>query len=185
MLTTTSSKLWLVALGAALAGTAHGAGRLILPEKSVAVGDTLRVRGAGFAPGTVTLTLRGALDAHDVGSVTIGSDSAFALAWAVGRHVKPGAYRLIAVADDGDEITRVDLAITEPGPESEPATEALPEAHAGHGAGGEARADAMSLERRRSGAEWTLLVLLWAASVGGGWAMLNSKSTVDSSQSTG
>jgi hypothetical protein len=171
MLTTTYSKLALAVLGAALLAGAHGAGRLILPEKTVTVGDTLHVRGTGFAPGTVTLTLRGALDAHGVGSVTIGADSAFALAWPVGRDVRPGVYRLIAIADDGDEITRADVAITESQPE--PATEAPSEAHAGHGADGEARADAMGLERRRSGVEWTALLLLWVASVAGGWALMN------------
>lgn len=164
----------LVVLAAALvAAVPHGKGRLVLPHPSAAAGEALHVRGEGFAPGSVRLVLRGALATYEMASVTVGRDSAFALAWPVPADARSGAYRLVAVAPDGDEITRADVRITEA---------ARAPAHVGHGdesagpvahdAAAGARAGPMPLERTRSPAEWAVIVLLWVASAAGGWALL-------------
>ena len=145
--------------------TVHGQGRLVLPSASVPAGDTLHVHGEGFAPGRVSLEMRGALAAYALPGADVGSDSTFAVAWPVPADARTGAYRLVAIADDGDEITRTDVTITEPAPvAAEPAT------HADHAAAGTegapvAHAGELPLERSRSAVEWGLIVLALAGSL--------------------
>lgn len=172
----TNAKLLLLAAALALGAAVHGQGRLVLPRSTVAAGDTLHVHGVGFAPGEVRLDLRGALERYALPAVSVGADSGFAVAWPVPREARPGAYRLVAIADDGDEITRADVAITAPVAAADPG----PPAHPGHApepAHGEwiaepPRADPMPLERHRSAAEWAVLALLIAGSAAGGLALV-------------
>jgi hypothetical protein len=172
---------------AAGAGAApHGQGRLWLERRAVAIGDTLRVRGTEFEPGRYRLRLAGSLASADLGTVTADSDGRFAFDWHVAA-VRPGAYRLVAIAEDGDEATREPVEILPAAPTAaagsgaEPGTAgtgtagtggAVPDAagqgEPGHGGPGHAaaghagpaaaaRADAMPLERRRSPFVWGLL----------------------------
>lgn len=154
----------------ALALGAHGKGRLVLPHSTVAAGDTLHVQGKQFAPGRVTLELRGALAAYAVAGVEVGRDSSFAVAWPVPVDARPGAYRLVAIADDGDEITRVDVTLTEapaaPPTTDEHAGEAAADEHAAHAVEpADAHAGAFPLERARSAVEWTVIVVVLGASL--------------------
>jgi hypothetical protein len=162
-------------LGLAIALAAHGKGRLVLPHSTAAAGDTLHVQGKGFAPGRVTLELRGALATYPVAGVEVGRDSSFAVAWAVPKDARTGAYRLVAIADDGDEITRADVTLTDA-----VAASPTPVEHAAHaGAPGaaepaQAHAGAFPLERSRSAAEWTVILLCLGGSLVAGLRWVRS-----------
>lgn len=167
--------IWTGFFTLALALAAHGQGRLVLPHATVAAGDTLHVRGEQFAPGRVALRMRGALATYELPGADVGADSSFAVAWAVPADARLGAYRLVAIADDGDEITRVALTITEPAPAAE---EPAPHAkHAADPAGSEAsvaRAGELPLERSRSTVEWVVIVLGISGSLAAGLRWVRS-----------
>ncbi len=155
------------AANAALGAAAHGKGRLVLPHPAVAAGSALHVEGVEFEPGAYHLHLRGTLARYELPRVEIGEAGTFSLAWDVPADARPGAYRLVVVAPDGDEVTNADVAITPLGPGPAASEERL-----GHEAPTAARADAMPLERSRSAAEWVVILLAIAGSGALGAALL-------------
>lgn len=156
-----------LAARAAAPATAHEEGRLVLTRAAVAPGDTLEIQGLEFAPGEYRLRLRGAFTTFDLPAVTASSQGTFRLAWVVPVESQPGAYRLVAVAPDGDRAATTDVTITETRADPAGGT-----AHATHAAQREPRSEAMPLERTRKPAEWAVIVLVIAVSLGGGVLLL-------------
>ena len=151
---------------AAGAAAAHEEGVLTLASPTVAAGSKLSLQGEHFSAGSYTLFLRGALREYDVGSVEVGGDGTFALDLAVPPAVEPGAYRLVAIADDGDEAAAADVEVLA-APQGAPAREAdaaltrpTPSA------------EELDIRREWSGAEWFFVGVLFGGAVVGGAALL-------------
>lgn len=154
------------AAGAAPA-TAHDEGRLVLARAAVAPGDTLGIEGLEFAPGKYRLRLRSALTTYDLPAVTASPQGTFRLTWVVPVQSQPGAYRLVALAADGDMSAGTALTILERrGDAASEATRGAHDARVG------ASPEPMPLERLRTPAEWAVILFLIAASFGGGLLLL-------------
>lgn len=162
------------------AGAVHGDATLEASATSVAVGGTLTLQGALFVPGEAhRLVLRGTLDDHELGTVTADADSTFTRELTIPTDVRPGNYRLVAVAPDGDEVATLDLPVLEARPaesapgEATPAAEGSPPpASSSSASSSEARADELSIERSRAGVEWGLIGLLIGLAGGLGAGLL-------------
>lgn len=138
---------------------AHGEGTLEIPRSVVAAGGTLPVEGEEFAPEEVVqIRLLGTFDEHDILEVTPDGEGNFSAELEIPADARPGAYRLVAIATDGDEITSLDVRVLE----AEPATDAGEDeaSTGGTSEAPEARADDMPVERSRSGAEWGVIGLI-------------------------
>lgn len=91
---------------------AHEHGVLILASRSFAAGDTLTLGGIKFALGTpLTLLLVGTPGRFALGDVRTDSIGAFSLRLTVPSDAVAGPYRLVAVADDGDEAASIEVSI--------------------------------------------------------------------------
>lgn len=155
-------------------GAAHENAVLESPQSSIAAGAALPLSGSEFGNGqTYRLKLAGALQEYEL--VTVAADGAgkFSLDVAIPPDVRPGLYKLIAVASDGDEVASLDLTIAEPVPArvGEAEHEVVGESGAQHGAG-MARADELSIQRSRSGAEWGVIGLVIGLAAGLGVSLL-------------
>lgn len=170
---------WLMALLALLAvsaseAVAHGTATLKSSSSSVEAGGTLTLGGAGFEPGeSYRLLFRGALDEREIRTVTARVDSTFTVELQVSADTRPGQYRLVAVAPDGDEVASLDLAVI-----AASETHDVAPGHAedmgtavSHGAAG-ARTDEIVIERRRAGVEWGVIGLLIGLAGGLGIGLL-------------
>lgn len=167
-----------IALALAAVGPAagdHPEATLKAARSSAAAGAVLPITGENFAKSqTVVLQLRGALGEYGLGEVTATEAGTLALPLEIPADVRPGRYQLVAVADDGDVVARLDLTL-------EPAA-AIPPAAAGvEGAMGTqmagehemmARADDMVIERSMSGAGWAIIGLLVGLAGGLGLGLL-------------
>lgn len=159
------------------AAWAHGEGVLKVPVNSVAAGSPLAVQGSSFEKGfRLRLVLVGALEEYALQDVTTDTAGAFGAEVRLPGDARPGQYRLVAVAPDGDRVASVDLAVTAAvAAGGAKAAEAAEEEHgAGHGEGGEvmARAGEMPVDRSWSAAEWGVIGLLIGLAGGGGIALL-------------
>jgi hypothetical protein len=163
-----------VALAAQLsAGDAfgHEEGTITLAQPRATAGRALGVTGEKFTRNTsYTLVLKGALREYEITTVEADDAGAFALDMMIPADVAAGAYRLVVVAPDGDEVVNVDLEV-EAGPveAEEPAEE---EAAAAHMMRSTPSADELVIERRWSGAEWFLVGALFGAALVGGVVLL-------------
>src|SRR6266545_5518636 len=91
---------------------AHGKGILKLASRELAAGDSVRLSGE-------KLPKRAALGVFLIGvggrtrltEVQTDSTGAFAGAVLVPHDLAPGAYRLVAVASDGDEVGTLDVTV--------------------------------------------------------------------------
>lgn len=156
-------------------GAVHGEATLEASATSVAAGGSLTLRGALFVPGEAhRLVLRGTLDDHELGTVTAGADSTFTRELTIPAGVRPGNYRLVAVAPDGDEVATLDLPVLEARPAASDPGEATPAAEgtAPAAPSSEARADELSIERSRAGVEWGVIGLLIGLAGGLGAGLL-------------
>ncbi len=143
----------IVAMAASQA-RAHEKGVITLASGMAAAGSTLQVKGEKFSSSTqLRLVLRGALSEREIGSAETDAAGGFVIELEIPAGVEPGAYRLVAVAPDGDEVASADLEV-----EAEPAASAMPIPSA----------EELAIERRWSGFEWFVIgVLVGGAAVAG------------------
>ena len=163
----------IVAMAASLA-RAHEKGVITLASGMVAAGSTLQVKGEKFSSSTqLRLVLRGALSEREIGSAETDAAGGFVIELEIPAGVEPGAYRLVAVAPDGDEVASADLEVDaaravvpesagaeaqEQAAGAEPAAAAMPMPSA----------EELAIERRWSGFEWFVIgVLIGGAAVAG------------------
>lgn len=156
------------------AAWAHGEGVLKVGVNSVAAGSMLAIEGSSFEKGTrLRLVLVGALEEYALQEVTTDTVGAFGTQVRLPGGARPGQYRLVAVAPDGDRVASVDLAVTVA--MAGDGGQAVQEGHgAGPGEGGElmVRAGEMPMERSWSAAEWGVIGLLIGLAGGAGVALL-------------
>lgn len=146
--------------------TAHDEAVIESARSSVPAGDVLTLTGKDFTAGeSYALRLLGALSEYDLGEVEPEEDGTFELELSIPVAVSAGAYQLVAVAGDGDEVARMDLHVLAPN------TMADDQAGAAHEGSG-ARSDDIRIERDRSGLEWGAIGLLVGLAGGLGVGLL-------------
>lgn len=117
-----------LALGFAAPAAAQQ-GTLNLTDRRLAAGETVRLTGARFIPGTgLAIALEGVSGRTVLGSVTVGPGGAFSESLRVPARLAPGAYRLVA-RGGGTTVASLDVAV---GGDSTAAT--APMAGMSHGA---------------------------------------------------
>ncbi|MFQ5690797.1 MAG: hypothetical protein ACE5HQ_11055 [Gemmatimonadota bacterium] len=163
-------------LGPPHGALAHEEAVLKSDQSSVAAGGTWTVRGEKFEEGeAVDLRLVGALSEYAMGKAVPDSAGVLSLDLTIPASVKPGAYRLVAIAPDGDEAASLDVtvlaaAVTPEGEEGAASSEAA-EPPGGHGPT-MARSDDIRIERDRSGLGWGIIGLLIGAAGGLGFGLV-------------
>lgn len=146
--------LWMVASASALA---HEDAVLEVNRSAVTPGDSVLLKGTEFTAGLeYQLRLVGTLDEHDLGTIRADSAGRFRLAVSIPSAARPGRYRLVAVAEDGDEVASAELRVADrAAASSSPDTGAAASAISRR-----ARTEEMDLPRERSGLEWSLISVL-------------------------
>ncbi len=138
----------------------------------VEAGGELEVVGQRFSATTrYRLVLKGALSEHELGTaVETDADGGFDVRLSIPQEVEPGAYRLVAVAPDGDDAAEVDVEVL-------PAVTDSASSEAGQGAadaGSTTRvpsAEELNIERRWTGVEWFVVGVLFGGALAGGIAL--------------
>ena len=93
----------------------HEKGSLTLARREFHAGDTLALAGGKFSPrGRLTLSLVGTGGRTVLGEVVTDSAGAFRAGLAVPAGLAPAPYRLVAVAEDGDEVASRDVVCSPP-----------------------------------------------------------------------
>jgi hypothetical protein len=146
---------------------AHEKGILKPATRTLTAGDTLAVVGEKLPKRErITLRLVGVGGRIALDTVQADSAGAFAARVLVPGSVPPGAYRLVAVADDGDEVATLDVTVVAAAPAADHAAmdhadEAL--------AAAEPSADPLVLDRARSAAvTWSAVgAIVLALGLGG------------------
>jgi len=161
-------------LGAAI----HPEATLRSSVSSVQAGGNMPLEGAEFLPAQkVILALQGAFNEYDLPEVQASEGGTFSVQMQIPSQARPGAYRLVAIADDGDVVASLDLTI-EPAAAGGMGMAEMDHSGAAAGAammGGmavAARADDLPIERSRSGMEWGVIGLLIGLGAGFGVALL-------------
>ena len=98
----------------------HPEGTLKLTERQLVAGSMIPIGGEKFAKhGKLKLLLVGVAGRFPVGDATADSVGAFSESFGIPAGIEPGAYRLIAVAVDGDEVAslNVELLAESPAPD--------------------------------------------------------------------
>lgn len=91
---------------------AHEEGVLRVASRSLAAGDSVRVVGEHFSKrSSIRLVLEGVAGRIDLVTVKTDSAGAFSLVVGIAADQTPGAYRLVALADDGDVAASLDVAV--------------------------------------------------------------------------
>lgn len=153
----------------------HEEGVLTLSADAATVGSSLRVTGTDFTASTsYRLALQGALDRYELEAVEADAEGSFELRLSIPDHVRPGTYRLIAVAPDGDESGEAELLIEAPttneadadGGEDDGTSEAPAPV---------ARADERTFERSWSGIEWFVIGAIMGGALVGGAALYRGR----------
>lgn len=161
------ASVWIpVLLIAALPVTseAHEKAVLEVGASSVAAGDSLQIRGKDFTAGnTYRLRLLGAMEAYDLSGVTAGAEKTFTISTGIPGTVRPGTYRIVAVAPDGDVVASRDLTVLEPRARS--VGEGAP-------AGEVAVGGRLEIKRSWSGVEWAIIGLVIGLAGGLGIGLL-------------
>lgn len=146
--------LWIAGAAPALA---HEDAVLEVDRSAIAPGDSLALDGSDFTAGfEYQLRLVGTLDEHDLANVRADSAGRFRVEVSVPSDVRPGRFRIVAVAGDGDEVASADLRVTDRAAGANSRDPGADES----GSSGRPRTDEMELARERSGLEWGLIVLL-------------------------
>ncbi len=102
-------------VGAPEHAAAHERGVLRLPTRQLVVGDSVRVVGEKFGRGTaLTLALVGIDGRVTLGEVRSDTAGAFARFVEIPADIRPGAYRLVAIASDDDEVATLDVTVSPP-----------------------------------------------------------------------
>lgn len=156
--------------------SAHEKGAIRLLKKEVAAGGELVVRGERLPKDdSVKLTLKGALAMHSLGDVATTATGTFEARIKLPVAAKPGAYVVIVVAGDGEEVARADVVVTQAMAHDMSAMATpTPDSTVANGEQAHPTNAMMELDATRSGAEWGAIILIIALSVGGGLAMLAS-----------
>ncbi|MFZ5625138.1 MAG: hypothetical protein ACOY71_12030 [Gemmatimonadota bacterium] len=122
---------------------AHEEGVLKLAKRELAAGDTISLAGGKFGRRSeLTLVIIGVRGRIELGKVRTDSAGAFTAQLVLPADAAEGAYRLVALAADGDEAATLDVTLT---------------AHAPHGGHDDVAdmpapsAEPLALERARSG----------------------------------
>lgn len=103
-----------IALLVAVVGTtvAHEKGVLRLATREFPAGGTVRIAGEKFTPrAALDLVIIGTRGRLDLIEVHTDSSGAFTVDVVVPRQAAEGAYRLLAIASDGDEVAAVDVVV--------------------------------------------------------------------------
>lgn len=149
-----------------LGAATHPEATLRSPVSTVAAGSAMPLFGEEFEENqTVKLVLRGALAEYQLPEVQADAEGKVSVELRIPPEVRPGGYRLVSIADDGDVQASLELTV---GPAATGAVDHEGMDHEMATAGGathegmatEARADALPIERSRSGMEWGILGLL-------------------------
>ena len=123
----------------------HEEGTLKVADRSFVPGSTVQIGGEKFSRGgKLDLVLVGVAGRFVVGEVTADSAGGFSASFEVPMDVAVGAYRLVAIATDGDEVATVNVNML--------AAPAAPEDHGqseDHG-GAEPSAEPLLLDRAHS-----------------------------------
>jgi hypothetical protein len=91
---------------------AHDKGVLKIASRIFGVGDRVDVRGEEFRSGAqVKLVLVGVDGRRPLGDVKADTGGRFGVGIALPSDVRPGLYRIVAVAADGDEISGVNVEL--------------------------------------------------------------------------
>lgn len=153
------------------AAMVHPEGVVRLSAKEIEAGSELGLRGEKLPKGaTVKLELRGALVTFSLAELKSDTAGGFERSIVVPDTVKPGNYKLVVVADDGDVLASADLAILA----AAPAAAAEDHAAMGHGEtpSTEATDAMMPLDASFSTAEMSVIGVLILAGLAGGLALL-------------
>lgn len=146
---------------------AHGEGVLTADRTSMAAGQALRLEGSKLEAGSsYGLRLVGALHTYCLGEAKADSAGTFTLRLTVPDSVRPGTYRVEAMAPDGDVAAKVDLTVVAPAPASS-ASEAAPGRKQPM-----ARAGDLAIARSRGGLGWGIIGLVIGLSAGLGVGLL-------------
>ncbi len=157
-----------LAMGAAV----HPTAVLKSPTSAIEAGAKLELRGEEFVAGeAATLLLRGPLAEYELRDITPAADGTFQIDLAIPGDVRPGQYRLVALASDGDLVASLDLTVLTASPASHDEGEDAAEDGQNEMGGMAASAEELPIERSRAGIEWGLIGLLIGLA-GGGGAML-------------
>lgn len=147
-------------------GAMHPEAVLESDRSTVDAGGAIGLRGSQFgADEEYVLELQGALDEHELGTVSSDGEGLFTESVTIPPAVRPGAYQVVALAPDGDIAARLDVTVTAaaamPAQEHTEMEDASMEDHEPA-----ARADEITVERDRSGVEWAAIGLLIGAAGG-------------------
>ena len=158
----------------------HPEGTLKLAERQLVAGSTVPIGGEKFAEdGKLELLLVGVAGRFRLGDVTADSVGGFAESFDIPADLALGAYRLVAIATDGDEVAslNVELLAESPAPGKGPG---LSEDDGGHA---ESAADGPTDEPlilERAGSPWVrggAVVGIIIALVGGGLLLRRPQGT--------
>jgi len=146
---------------------AHEKGILKPATRTLTAGDTLALAGEKLPKlGRITVRLVGVGGRMALDTVRTDSAGAFAALVLVPAAATPGAYRLVAVADDGDEVATLDVTVVAAGPAADHARMVH---HDDTTAPEEPSAEPLMLDRARSPVvTWTAVGAIVLALVLGG-----------------
>ena len=105
-------------LGLALAvatslAAVHEEGVLKLASRALVAGDSLPVKGEKFTKRSpLTLALAGMAGRLSLGTLQTDSTGALTAIVLVPRDAAAGSYRLVAIAEDGDEVASLDVTVS-------------------------------------------------------------------------
>ncbi|MBI3568875.1 MAG: hypothetical protein HY084_11820 [Gemmatimonadetes bacterium] len=162
--------LTLAAIG--LAATplfAHEKGVLTLNTKQAAPGDTLVARGSKLAKGAaLRIEIRGALKTFPFGSVHTDAAGKFEMRLPIPADAKPGAYRVVAIASDGDVSAQENLVLRPVQAAAVPSMTRMPDMTTMHVMESRATAAPADIRVVTSSRAWTVIIgLIVFALVGG------------------
>ncbi len=144
--------LTLLALGATAAAEAHEKAVLKSARESVPAGETIPLTGSKFEKGVkYRLALVGALETVELREIEPDTAGSFAIELQIPREARPGIYRVVAFAPDGDKVASLEILVSEAAVEEQPADVGSEEA--GAVAHSDARADDLVLQVSRSSLE--------------------------------
>ncbi len=166
----------------------HPEGTLKLAERQLVAGSTVPIGGEKFAKyGELELLLVGVAGRFRLGDVTADSVGGFAESFDIPADLAVGAYRLVAIATDGDEVAslNVELLAESPAPEEGPGISEDDGGHVedGHSHDAESAEDAPTDEPlilERAGSPWVrggAVVGIIIALVGGGLLLRRPQGT--------
>ncbi len=162
----------------------HPEGTLKLAERQLVAGSTVPIGGEKFAEhGKLDLLLVGVAGRFRLGDVTADSVGGFAESFDIPADLELGAYRLVAIAADGDEVASLNVALLAAVPDADEEqghAEGAGHSEDGeHAEGSEPNDEPLALDR--AGSPWVrggAIVGIILALVGGGLLLRKPQGTV-------